>query len=123
MRLNEGTWIKTPPPVDLVKYLSCITDANLETSDFLKELLEGSGLRDVKVRIYKINVLSEFTDQIRRLDSKNYLSVWYRFLSLCIKSSVFRRFAKEEWLPPKKMLYFASQMFECLGYGIYVGRK
>lgn len=117
--LNECTWIKASPPTELVEYLSRITGAKLETSDGWKELLEGSGLREVVARTYKINALSQFINEIKQLGLKDFLRGWYRFLSLYIKSSAFRKYLKEAW-PPKNIF---KNYFKYLGYGIYVGRK
>jgi len=115
--LNEGVWMKAPPS-DVVEYHFRTTGAKPETSDGWKELLEGSGLTDVVVRTYKINALSMFVNEIRRFDFKDYLRAWYRFLSLCIVSSAFRRLIRG-YLPPKSIF----KIFEYLGYGLYVGRK
>ena len=114
--LNESTWIKTPPPIELVEYLSRTTGAEILTSDDWKELLEGSGLRDIVVRTYELNILSQWINDIRCLDFKDFLRGWYRFLSLYIRSSAFRRYVKEIWPIPKNFLQY-------IGYGIYGGRK
>lgn len=119
--LNECIWIKAPPP-ELVEYISrIIGGAEFRTSDGWKELLEGSGLKDVEVRTYKFNALSQYIEEIRRLDFVfvEYLRAWYRFLSQCIASPAYRWFAKEILSSPKNILKF----LESVGYGIYVGRK
>lgn len=50
--LNETTWMKTPPPSELVEYVSrdLSTHAVILTPDGWTELLEGSGLRDIVVK-------------------------------------------------------------------------
>ena len=117
--LNEMTWIKAPPPTELVEYYSRTTGCKPETSDGWVGLLEGSGLRDMVVRTCKMKVLSEYIDGIRRFGFKDLLSTGYRFLSLAITSPAFRRFAKGT-LPSATIV---KGIFECLGYGIYIGRK
>ena len=111
--LNEATWIKTPPPTELVEHLSRIfgVKGEIPTSDGWEELLVGAGLRDTVVRTYKANVLSE-----KRENLKDFLRVWYRVLYVSIKSPAFRRFIKEALFLPKNL-------FEYFGYGIYVGKK
>ena len=111
--LNEGTLIKTPPPTELVELLSRILGAKGEilTSDGWKELLVGTGLRDIAVRTYKANPLSE-----KRENLKDFLRVWHRALYVYIKSPAFRKFIKEALSLPKNLL-------EYWGYGIYVGKK
>lgn len=115
---NETFWIKTPPP-ELVEYMSRVTGAEFLTSDGWKGLLEGSGLRDIKVRTYKINMLNEWINEIRRLDFMEYPRIWYRFLSRCITNPAYRRFIKETLAIPKSIF----NIFKYMRYGIYVGRK
>jgi len=111
--LNEATWIKTPPPMELVEYLSSIYGVKGEilASDGWEELLVGTGLRDIVVRAYKVTALSNKRDDVIDL-----LRVWPRVLYLYIRNSAFRRFIKEGLSIPKNLL-------EYFGYGIYVGRK
>lgn len=116
---NEATWIKTPS-TELVKYLSRITGVKeILTSDGWDELLAGSGLKDIEVRIYKIDKLSQFINELRAFGFRDYLRGWCKFLSLCIKSSAFRQYLKDAW-PKSKSI---RNMFDYIGYGIYVGRK
>jgi arsenite methyltransferase len=117
--LNEVTWIKVPPPTELVKYYSRTTGAEPENSGGWRELLEGSGLRDLVVRTYKLDVLSDFIDRIKRLGSEDFPRALYKFVSLSISSPAFRRYMKET-LPPLKI---TQDVLKYLGYGIYVGRK
>lgn len=117
--MNEVTWIKTPPP-ELVEYLShAMANVEFLTSDGWKELLEGSGLTDIVVRTYKTNALSQWINEIRELDFRDYSRAWYRFLPMYIKSPALRSWIKEIWLPPKSVFH----IFKYFGYGIYVGRK
>jgi len=117
--LNEATWIKEQPPADFVEYLSRITGAKFETSDNWKKLLGKSGLKNIEVKTYKINALSQFINEIKYIGLGDILRGWYKFLSLGIKSSAFREYLKEAW-PPKSVF---KNFFKYFGYGIYVGRK
>jgi arsenite methyltransferase len=118
--LNECTWIKVPPPPELVEYLSRITGVKeiLPPSGW-RELLEGSGLRDIELRVYQTNALRQFIDEIRWLGFRDYLRGWYKFLSLIAGSAAFRKYVREA-RPPKNI---SKSYFQYLGYGIYVGRK
>lgn len=115
--LNEETWIKTPPPTELVEFVARTWDikGEIPTSDGWVGLLEGSGLRDVVVRTYKFNALTD-SSQILRYGFRDLLRMFYRTLSLYIRSSAFRRYMKERRSLP-------NNLFQYLGYGIYVGRK
>jgi len=117
--LNEMTWMKAGPPRELVEYYFRTTGTKPETADDWAALLEGSGLRDLVVRTYKMSVLTEYIDGLRRFSLKDLLRTWYRFLSLSITSPAFRRFAKEA-VPSASVV---RAIFEYLGYGLYVGRK
>lgn len=116
---NEATWIKTPP-TELVEYLSRVTGVKeILTSNNWKELLAGAGLRDIEVRTYKIDKLSQLINEMRAFGFRDYLRGWCKFLSLCMKSSAFRQYLKEAWPQSKNI----RNMFDYIGYGIYVGRK
>ena len=116
---NEVTWIKAPPP-ELAAYLSRLVGAEFLTCDSgWKELLEGSGLRETVVRIYKTNALSQWVNEVRQFEFLDFLRAWYRFLFLFIKSPACRRFAKDALTMPKSIF----SLFKYFGYGIYVGRK
>ncbi len=114
--LNEETWMKTPPPPELVEYVSRTYGAKPETSDGWVELLKSSGLRDIVWRTYKINVLSDLINEIGRLGLKDFLRVLYRALSLFTNPSYIRSI-KGKRRAPKNLLEYLG------GYGLYVGRK
>ncbi len=114
--LNEVTWIRIPPPTELVEYYYRSTGAKPVTFDGWKEMLEGAGLRDMVARTYELSALSDSIDRIRRLGFTEFSRTLYRFLSLLITSSAGRRYIKETGVPPKNILDY-------LGYGIYVGKK
>lgn len=111
--LNEATWMKTPPPTELLEYLSRTFGLKGEilTPDGWEELLVDAGFKDIVVRAYKVEALSNKWD-----DLKDFLRVWHRAVYLYIRSSAFRRFIKEGLSLPKNFL-------EYFGYGIYVGRR
>ena len=116
--LNESTWMKTPVPAELVEWVSQDLSANAEAlaSDGWVGLLEGAGLRDIVARTYTISVRSEFTGIIKRYSLGDMLKVWYRALSLYRRDPAYRNVVKGAGATPKNV-------FEYLGYGIYVGRK
>ena len=111
--LNEGTWIKTPPPTELAEYLSGTfgVKGRLLTSDEWEELLASAGLRDLLVRTHKVNTLSTGREGVR-----DAVRVGHRVLYMYIRKPAFRRFIRETLSLPKNL-------FDYFGYGIYVGRK
>ncbi|MFC2001429.1 class I SAM-dependent methyltransferase [Chloroflexota bacterium] len=117
--LNECTWIKAPPP-ELAEYLSHIIGAEfLADNNDWKELLEGSGLREIVAKIYKTNALSQWINEVRQFEFLDFFKAWYRFLFQFIKNPAYRRFTKEVLTMPKSIF----RIFKYFGYGIYVGRK
>lgn len=119
--LNESTWIKSPPPSELVEWASQDLGGNAEilTSDGWVRLLEGAGLRDIVARTYRINTRSEAKNIIQRYGLMEILSICYRALRLYIRNPAYRNFLKEV----REVGPAPENLDEYFGYGIYVGRK
>ena len=117
--LNEMIWTNTPAPTELVKYYYRTTGAKPETSEGWSALMENSGLRNIVARTYRLSLVSDVINRIRRLGSQDFSRALSRFLSLYITSPAFRRYAKETQPP----LRITKEILEYLGYGLYVGRK
>lgn len=115
--LNEETWIKTPVPAELLEYAARTwdIDAQMPTSEGWVQLLEASDLRDIVARTHKFSALRE-SSQVSRYGFKDFWRMFYATLSLYVRSSAFRKYMRERRRPPKNI-------WEYLGYGIYVGRK
>ena len=119
--LNESTWLKAPPPPELVEWAAQDLSANAKalTSDGWTGLLEYAGLREIVVRTYEIDTRNEAREIFRRYGCRRMLGVLCRILSLYAKSPAYRRFVKgvrEGGVTPENL-------DEYFGYGIYVGRK
>jgi len=118
--LNEGTWVRAPPPTELVAYIDrTMAKATFLTSDEWTELLEASGLTDIRARTYDFNALSMWISELQRVGFKDIVRAWGSFFSLYIRSPMFRKYAKE--ITPSYAII--KNMFTYLGYGIYAGRK
>jgi arsenite methyltransferase len=117
--LNEATWMQSPSP-EVVKYVSFImANADFLTAGGWEGLLAGSGLVDLEVRSYKFEARSQFAEELRQLDMREYLGAWYRFLTQSLTNAAYRRFAWEVLRTPSSIFQF----MKCIGYGLYVGRK
>ena len=119
--LNESTWLKVPPPPELVAWASQDLGANVNplTSNEWNGLLEAAGLKDIVSKTFAINVKDEARGIYRRYGLGGMLTVLFRMLSLYTKSAAYRKFVmkvKKEGVAPKNLN-------EYFGYGIYVGRK
>ena len=119
--LNESTWLKVPPPPEVVAWASQDVGANVKplTSDAWMGLLENAGLREIVVRISEINVRNEARGILGRYGCRGMLRTMGRGLLLYAKSPAYRRFVKGvrgDGITPENL-------DEYFGYGVYVGRK
>jgi arsenite methyltransferase len=115
--LNEVTWIKTPPPEELVKSVVRIweVDPDIPTPEDWEGLMQVSGLQDIVARTYRFSARREFSE-FRRYRFRDFWRMLTASLSLYMRSSAFRKYMKGRQRLPK-------EIWEYLGYGIYVGRK
>lgn len=113
--LNEMTWLKGPPP-EVEGYYFRSTGARPEPAEGWQDLLEEAGLEEIEVRVYRFKPLREFIGGVRRLGIGEFIRVLWRTLALYTSSPAYRKYVKETEKPPK-------DIFEYLGYGIYVGVK
>jgi ubiquinone/menaquinone biosynthesis C-methylase UbiE len=119
--LNESTWLQTPPPPEMIAWVSQEVGAQVKplTREEWVGLLESAGLQDVVVRISHIDARDEAKAMMGRYGCLGMLRVWRRTLLLYAKNPAYRRFVKrvrQGGLVPENL----DQYF---GYGLYVGRK
>jgi SAM-dependent methyltransferase len=119
--LSESTWLKIPPPPELIAWASQDLGANLKplTSSQWVGLLEGAGLEEIVAKTYAINVRNEGKGMLRRYGWGGMLGILYRMLSLYATSPAYRRFVKEA----RENEITPTNLDEYFGYGLYVGRK
>jgi SAM-dependent methyltransferase len=117
--LNEVTWVKLPPP-ELVRYVALImAGADFLTAEGWQALLDGAGLGELGARQHRFDARSQYVEELRQLDVREYLGAWYRFLTQSVTNPAYRKFTKEVMSAPGQILKFIKH----IGYGIYVGRK
>jgi arsenite methyltransferase len=118
--LNEGTWLRTLPPTELVEFIDrTMAKATFLTSDEWRQLMGNAGLIGIVARTYALTALRQLINEIRGLGFKDLVRAWGRFVSLYIKSPAFRKYAQE--ITPSYAII--KSFFAYLGFGIYVGRK
>jgi hypothetical protein len=111
--------MKRPDP-ELVKYAFAImSGADFLTPDGWRAMLEGAGLREITVSRYKFSVRSQYIEELKQLDFKEYIQAWREFLTQSITNPAYRKFTREVMSAPGNIFKF----IRCIGYGIYVGRK
>jgi hypothetical protein len=120
--LNESTWLKTPLPTELAEVFlgSIFAGASLETADAWKELLAGSGVKDVVVRIHTLTLRGDLMDRIQWFGFRGIVGNAYRIVSFA-RSSPANRKAVRTILDMQRNI--PKNLYEYYGYGIYVGRK
>jgi ubiquinone/menaquinone biosynthesis C-methylase UbiE len=119
--MNESTWLKVPPPPELVTWASRDLGANASplTSGEWSGLLEAAGLKDLVIKSSGINMKEETRGVMDRYGKGGMLRVMFRMIALFSKSPEYRKFIrtiKKEGIAP-------ACLKEYFGYGLYVGRK
>lgn len=114
--MNEELWIK-PPPTRLIEFVKHTWDIEPDvfTSDGWVGLLESAGLSNVVVQAYEFDTRREST-QVQRYRFQDMWNMFYRTLLLYVKNSDFRGYMKTRRHTPK-------DLFEYLGYALFVGRR
>lgn len=119
--LNESTWLKTPPPPDVVEWTSQEVGATVTplTNNEWAGLLEQAGFSDLVVEIQEIDVKDEAKGILARYGVSEMVRILGRTFKLYLRNQHYREFVKgvrQSGIAPKDLTdYF--------GYGIYVGRK
>jgi SAM-dependent methyltransferase len=119
--LNESTWLKTPPPPDLVAWASQAVGAQVKplTREGWVGLLQKAGLQAIVVSTHGIDTRDETRGILRRYGWRGMLRSLWRGLLLYLRNPAYRRFVKdvgETGVTPENL-------DEYFGYGLYVGRK
>ena len=119
--LNEATWLKTPPPPEIIAWASQDLGAQVKplTSDDWVGLLEDAGLTETVVDVRGVKPRVEAKGLVRRYGYGGMLRSLCRALSLYLRNPSYRRFVKKV----RKEGITPDNLEEYLGYGLFVGRK
>lgn len=119
--LNETTWLKTPPPPEIVAWAAQDVGATVQPLDpeaWLGLLVEA-GVTEIIVKTYPVKIKEESRGILQRYGFMGMLGIMGRMLRLYAKSPAYREFVKSVSqggvVPPNLEEYF--------GYGLFVGRK
>ncbi len=117
--LNECLWLKTPPP-ELVEYLSRLMGGpEFRNSKGWQKLLKEAGLKNIEEKTYKMTLVSQFIEEIKTFEFRDFIRAWYRFLIGSLVNPSYRNFIRESLGMPKSVFKF----LEYMGYGLYIARK
>jgi SAM-dependent methyltransferase len=119
--LNESTWLKVPPPPDVVAWAAQDLGGSVKplTSDEWVGLLEGAGLEVDAVKVREVSVRNESRGILQRYGCGGMLRVWRRILSLYLRNPAYREFVRSV----RQVGIVPESLHEYFGYGVYVGRK
>jgi ubiquinone/menaquinone biosynthesis C-methylase UbiE len=113
--LNEGLWIKPPPPEMVARVKEAIGPA-IPTVETWQTLWEASGLQERVVRIYQTGARAEIKSRLQWVGWRWALRAWGRALRLAIGNPAVRQSIKEQLNVP-------VEVFEYVGYGLFAGKK
>jgi len=119
--LNESTWLKVPPPPELVAWVSQDVGAHVKplTAEEWRGLLEGAGLTEMVATVREVDPGREAKGLVRRYGYGGMLRIVFRTLSMYARNPGYRRFVKKV----RKDGITPDSIEEYFGYGLYVGRK
>jgi arsenite methyltransferase len=113
--LNEGCWTRQPSP-ELVARVKDAIGPFIPTIETWQALWEASGLQDRVVKICQIDARQEIKDRMQWIGWRWLLRAWGRALRLYITNPAIRQSIKEMFdVPP--------EVYQSMGYGLFVGRK
>jgi ubiquinone/menaquinone biosynthesis C-methylase UbiE len=119
--LNESTWLRMPPPPEVVAWTAQEVGAQVAPlgPDEWEGLLVAAGLLDVTASTSSIDTRDETRGIVQRYGCLGMLRTLWRALLLYLRNPAYRAFVKRVQqggvVPENLEAYF--------GYGLYVGRK
>jgi len=120
--MNEGTWVKYPPPVELLQFIERSMQSDFQTPEAWKALLGGAGLEVTAARVYRINMFRQRLDENAGMDGSDWLDRLRAiggFIRSIVSDPEMRKYAKTI-MPSRAVI---RELFEYLGFGNYVGKK
>jgi len=119
--LNESTWLKTPPPPEVMEWASQELGASVKplTPEEWTGLLENAGLTVTMTRVSEIKAKEETQGIIKRYGYAGMINSMFRALKLYLKNPEYRRFVKKV----QKKGIMPENLTEYFGYGLYIAQK
>ena len=115
--LNEETWIKTPPPPELIEFTrrTWEIESEIPTAEVWIGWMEDCGLEHIRAKPYRFSAARE-SSQVRRYRVRDFVRMAYRTLYLYVTRPDFREYMQDRRSLPQNL-------FDYLGHGVYVGKK
>ncbi len=120
--LNEFTWLKTPPPPEVVAWMAQDLGGSADalSAEGWVALLENAGLHVVHSRVAGVDVGGELKGLRARYGLGGMLRIFARIFALYLRDPEYRAFVREVQGGAGPM---PKGALEYSGYGIYVGQK
>jgi len=113
--LSEGFWTAQPPS-ELIERTKRAVGPYVPTLETWQALWEASGLQERVVQTRQIDARMEIKSRIQWIGWPWLLRAWGRAMRLYITNPVIRQSIKEVFDVP-------AEVFQCLGYGLFAGKK
>jgi arsenite methyltransferase len=113
--LNEGLWTEEPPP-ELVALAEDAVGPCVPTIDAWRALWEASGLLERVVRVHQVDASTEVKSRMAWIGWRWLVRAWGRALRLYVTNPGIRQSIKKQFDVP-------AEVFEYIGYGLFVGKK
>jgi len=119
--LNETTWLKVPPPPDVVAWAQQDVGASVKplTPDAWTGLLQTAGLKEIVAKTYAIKTQVEEKGILQRYGFGGMLGILGRMLLLYARSPAYRKFVQEV----RQTGVIPENLEEYFGYGLFIGQK
>jgi ubiquinone/menaquinone biosynthesis C-methylase UbiE len=119
--LAESTWLKVPPPPELVAWVSQDVGACVQplTADEWKSLLDKAGLQDIKSQILPVDAKREAKLLFNRYGYSGMIGNMLRALRLYLRNPAYRDFVRSV----RQGGIVPDNLSDYFGYGMYVGKK
>jgi arsenite methyltransferase len=119
--LAEFTWLKVPPPQELIDWVSQDVGACVQplTADERTGLLQNAGLQDIITQLYPVDAKQETRLLLKRYGIGGMLGNILRAVRLYVQNPAYRDFVKRV----NQGGIVPDNITDYFGYGMYVGRK
>jgi len=119
--LNESTWLKTPPPPELLAWVSQDVGTTVEPLDAegWQMLLKHAGLVDIVTELGKVDPKMETRGLLERYGAGSLLRSMFRGFRMYLRNPSYRDFVREV----NEQGIIPDNLSEYFGYGLFVGRK
>jgi len=119
--LNESTWLKVPPPPEMIAWVAQDLGAHVmpQTPEEWTGLLQGARLTVQTVDVREIVVREEAKGLVSRYGYGGMIRSLYKILVMYIRNPAYRKFVKKV----RKEGVKPDNLQEYFGYGLYVGKK